>query len=95
MIDPKQFIDEFSAHSPFEVFYENGMSPDDIKQGIIESLTPYFQDHDRLVDYSIKWLITGWVNFLKLQHSKWHFDNFEKVLKLFNDAKSLDKHRCL
>ena len=43
----------------------------------------------------MKWLITGWVNFLKLQQSKWHYDNFEKVLKLFNDAKSRDQNQCL
>jgi hypothetical protein len=95
MINPKKFIDDFSESSPFEVFYENGIKSEDIKQGIIETLAPYFQNHDRLVKYSMTWLITGWVNFLKLQQSKWHLDNFEKVLKLFNDAKSCDKNHCI
>ncbi|PKN51327.1 MAG: hypothetical protein CVU55_12915 [Deltaproteobacteria bacterium HGW-Deltaproteobacteria-13] len=95
MIDPKHFIDDFSAHSPFEVFYKSGIKPEDIKHCIIETLTPHFQNHDRLAEYAMTWLITGWVNFLKLQQSKWHIDNFEKVLQLFNNAKSRDKQRCL
>jgi len=49
MIDPKHFIDDFSEHSPFEAFYKNGIKPEDIKHGIIETLTPHFQNHDRLV----------------------------------------------
>lgn len=95
MVNPKSFIDDFYENSPFELLYENGASPDDLKKLIIKTYQPYFENHDRLSEYSIDWLVSGWVNFSKLKSNEWYLANFEKCLALFNSAKIADENECI
>ncbi len=88
MVNNKAFLDDFSTHSPFEAFYKHGIKPEDIKSAIIQTLSPYFQNHNRLEEYATSWLVSGWVNFSLFKPNKWHLDKFEKCLSLFNQAKS-------
>ncbi len=90
----KSFIDDFYENSPFEILYENGVSPSELKASIIKTYQPYFSNQDRLSEYSTDWLVSGWVNFTKLKKNEWFLTNFEKCLSLFNDAKSNNKIEC-
>ncbi|RJO61020.1 hypothetical protein C4544_03905 [candidate division WS5 bacterium] len=87
MSDYDEFIKEFSSASPFEVFYDKGIKPEEIKAAIIETFDPYFENKDRLEEYSTIWLITGWVIFMKFKQNKWHLDKFDKCLAYLNQAK--------
>ena len=87
MTDYAEFIKEFSAHSPFEAFYKKGIQPEEVKAAIIETLAPYFENKERLQEYSMTWLVASWVNFSKLKSNKWHLDKFEKCLAFLNQAK--------
>lgn len=95
MVNQKIFIDEFYDNSPFEMLYENELSPGDLKKLIIKTYEPYFKNHDRLSECSIDWLVSGWVNFSKLKSNEWCLVNFEKCLALFNSAKTANKNECL
>jgi hypothetical protein len=87
MTDYTEFIKEFSTCSPFEAFYKKGIKPEEIKAAIIKTLSPYFENKARLDEYSMSWLIAGWVNFSKFKSNKWHLDKFEKCLAFLNQAK--------
>ena len=88
MINYDEFIEDFATHSPFEAFYQRGMKPSEIKKAIIESLYPYFENKTRLIEYSMTWLIAGWVNFSKFNSNPWHLEKFQKCLTFLNKAKN-------
>lgn len=94
MIDYSAFIKEFSEHCPFDEFYEKGITSDDIKAAIIKTFEPYFENQERLKEYSMLWLIGSWVNFSKFKKNQWHFDKFEKCLTFLNQAKSRNIPCC-
>lgn len=83
-----EFIEDFATHSPFEAFYQRGIKPNEIKDAIIESLYPYFENKTRLIEYSMTWLIAGWVNFSKFNTNPWHMEKFQKCLTFLNKAKN-------
>lgn len=95
MVIKKSFINDFYENSPFEMLYENGISPDDLKNSIINTYRPYFNNQERLNEYAIDWLVSGWVNFSKLKQNEWCLNNFEKCLSMFNAAKNANESECL
>ena len=60
-------IEDFAVHSPLEAFYQRGIKPKEIKDEIIESLYPYFENKSRLKEYSMTWLTAASHNSWKRQ----------------------------
>jgi hypothetical protein len=83
----KNLVADFTENSPFEILYQNGLKPNEIKPLIVKDLSPYFTNQDRLERYSTERLIAGWVNFTRLKSNSWALGNSEKCLSLFNAAK--------
>jgi len=88
-------LDNFDQFNPMLSFFQHGIKPEDVKEGIIEDFEPYFTNHDHLEEYATKYLVGGWLNFSLFKRDTWFLDKFEKCLRLFNDVKSKNKTKCI
>jgi len=88
-------LDNFDKLNPMLSFFQHGIKPEDVKEGIIEDFEPYFTNHDHLEEYATKYLVGGWLNFSLFKRDTWFLDKFEKCLRLFNDVKSKNKTKCI
>jgi hypothetical protein len=46
---------------------ELGINPQEIKDAVIETLGPYFEDKELLIKYSINLLVPQFINLMKIQ----------------------------
>lgn len=86
----ERIISSIKKESPFLKMIESGLKPEDIKEAVIESLEPYFENKDILEQFSIRCLVPESINILKLQKDSWVFGMFEKCLATYRSAKSKD-----
>lgn len=73
---------------------ELGCKPEEIREAVIESLEPYFDNTDILEQSCIENLVPESINLLKLQKDKRFFEMFEKCLSTYRLAKSKDSQSC-
>ena len=73
---------------------ELGFHPNEIKEAIIESLSPYFENKDVLEKLAIDILVPESINILRLQRNKGFFIFFEKCLSAYRLAKLKDSKSC-
>ena len=74
---------------------ESGLKPEEVKEAVVESLEPYFDNKDILERFAIEALVPESINLLKLQKDNWFFGMFEKCLATYRSAKSKDPQSCL
>jgi len=80
--------------SPLLKMIELGLKPEDIKEAVIKSLEPYFDNKGILEQFAIEVLVPESVNLLKLQKDKWFSEMFKKCLFTYSSAKSKDPQSC-
>ena len=73
---------------------ELGKTPTEIKEAVIESLEPYFENRDILEKYAIEFLVVESINLLKLKSDKWFFERFKKCISTYQLAKSINPQKC-
>lgn len=83
-----------SQKNPLLQMTEMGITPNEIKQTIINSFDPYFENKEVLEKDAINLLVVDFINLLKLQNDTFYFDCFEKCLLTFNAAKIKNSHAC-
>jgi len=90
----ERIISIIKKESPLLKMIEYGMKPEEIKEAVIESLEPYFDNKDVLEQLAIEALIPESINLLKLQKDKWFFGKFENCLATYRLAKNKDPQSC-
>jgi hypothetical protein len=65
---------------------ESGMSPDEMKQSIVDILEPFFYNQDILTEMALSALVPEAVNFAKLQNDDWAYDMFQHCLNVHHSA---------
>ncbi|MBW4523219.1 MAG: hypothetical protein KME16_26565 [Scytolyngbya sp. HA4215-MV1] len=75
--------------------FEEGMSPEQIKQTVIYILTPYFTNLEILHELAAGVLVTEAVNVAKINNDPWARDMFAKVLCSYQTAYTSHKELCL
>ncbi|NTS43995.1 hypothetical protein HRG84_24160 [Flavisolibacter sp. BT320] len=90
-----QFSEILSAQkdkSPLPILYEAGYTPEKIKEEIISTFSPFFRDHQSLQKHSINWLVSDWINFMRIsiQYSG-IVDDITKVVDTYNRAKNINQ----
>jgi len=90
----ERIVSAIKGESPFLKMIKLGLKPKEIKEAVIESLEPYFDNKDVLEQLAIKALLPESVNLLKLQKEKWFFALFEKCLFSYRSAKSKNQQVC-
>ena len=73
---------------------QSGIRPEEIKQAVIESLDPYFENKDVLQELAVEALVGESINLSKLQKDRWLVEMFEKCLFTYRSAKGLDAQSC-
>lgn len=90
----ERVISSIKEESPLLKMIESGLKPEEVKEAVIESLEPYFDNEDILEQFAIETLVPESINLLKLQKNNWFFGVFEKYLATYRSAKSKDPQSC-
>ncbi len=90
----EKVISKVKEENPLLKLIESGMNLEEIKESVIESLEPYFDNKDILEQFAIETLVPESVNLLKLQKENWFFRKFEKCLDTYRSAKAKDTQSC-
>jgi hypothetical protein len=91
----EKIISKVKEESPLLKLIESGMNPEEIKEAVIESLEPYFDNKDILEQFAIETLVPESINLLKCQKDNWFSIMFKKCLVTCRSAKSRDPQSCL
>ena len=89
-----KLISNLNSQNIFRDLYQMGFTQDDIKQQIIEFLTPYFTNADNLKKYAINFLVPDFINLIKVKNKYPGIeDDIQLVLKTYKIA--LSENRSL
>lgn len=96
MKDFKEKLGAFKASDPIPLFYEFGMTPEDIKAGLIDGFSGYFQNQSNLHQYAITDLMNSWLAFLTLGRDYPDLvPSITSILNIFNSAKEVDAEQAI
>jgi hypothetical protein len=73
---------------------ELGINPKDIKNAVIDTLSPYFENNKILIKYSIDLLLPEFINLMKLKQDNWSFKMFESCFYTYRMAKNKNQLKC-
>lgn len=82
-------INDFNKANFSKLLYEFGITPNEVKQLIIEQFQGYFQNQKNLRSHTINDLATTWHSFLTIQRDyKDTLKDIETILEIYNSAKA-------
>ncbi len=89
-------IADFEQSNPLPLFYEFGMSPDELKSEIIDCFSKYFQNEERLKKFATSDLVNNWLSYILVERdSPESIKNIEGILEIFNGAKSINQKETI
>lgn len=77
--------------NPLNFLYNNGYTPETVKEEILSTLSTYFKNPDNLKEYAINFMVSGWIEFSKLK--TFHSDAEKLITEItshYNAAKIKD-----
>jgi hypothetical protein len=85
----EKILTDLKEKSPLNYLYDNCYTPDTVKQEIVTTLKPFFSNIDNLNEYAIKFLVSDWIEFLKLKAFHNDAEGFiTEIVSHYNKAKS-------
>lgn len=66
--------------------YASGITPEEVKEGIVEIFRPYFQDVEALKSCAIDYLVPDTVLLIQVLDEAWAKDLFEEILRVHRSA---------
>ena len=75
--------------------FESGVTPDQIKRGVIELLSPYFTDEPTLETLAVNALMGDAFELGRLSKDKLSFDLFEHAMDIHQQAKARNSSESL
>jgi len=90
----ERIISAIREESPLFKMIQMGVKPKEIKEAVVESLEPYFDNREILEQLAIELLVPESINLLRIQKDKWLFEMFEKCLFTYRSAKNKDQQSC-
>ncbi len=92
----RKILEGLKYKSPIPVLLENGYTPASIKAEIIDTFKPFFRNYENLERFAIDYLVSDWINFLRLTiNYPGIVKDIEVVLKAYNQAKDKDYKQTL
>ena len=73
---------------------EQGFTPDDIKEGVIQSLSPFFENKELLKTFAIQQLIAESITLEKIKEDGRFVDVLKQSLLIYRLAKEKEPVRC-
>ncbi|WDE11852.1 hypothetical protein [Thalassomonas haliotis] len=84
----KKNIENYYNSNFLSYFYECGMSPEEIKESLFDSLSTYFLDKQNFKKYAFSELVNTWQMYLSVYKEFPEFlTSLEEVLNIFNEAR--------
>ncbi len=96
MKDLEKNLTDLKRSNPMSLFYEFGMTPDEIKSSIIDSFSSYFKNPDNLNEFAVSDLVGTWLSYLTIYRD--HPDSLKlikMILDIFNDAKLVNETQTI
>ena len=92
----KEKIADFETTNPLSLFYEFGMSPDELKSEIIDCFSNYFQNQERLKKYATTDLVNNWLSYILIERdSPESIKSIDTILEIFNEAKNINQNKTI
>ncbi len=87
----QNILDGLKNKSPIPLLLENGYTPSTIKSEIVETFESYFQNRSNLEKYAIDYLVSDWINFLRITIKYPGIDSdIRSILNTYDQAKKRD-----
>jgi hypothetical protein len=83
-----KILEGLKYKSPLPLLYEHGYTPETIKKEILSDFTPYFTNLDSLKKYAINYMVSDWINFLRISTV---YPNIKDDIKLVVDSYNYSK----
>ena len=84
-------LTDLKHKSPLNFLYDNGYTPETVKAEIVSTLKPFFKNQDNLEKYAITFLVSDWVQFLKLKAFHPEAEQLiTQIVSHYNSAKTKD-----
>lgn len=92
----EKILNSLKYKSPLPLLYENGYTPETIKAEILADFAPFFKNKKNLKKYAIDFLVSDWINFLRIgiKYPNIHED-IKLVVDSYNKAKLINEHDSL
>lgn len=90
----EKIISTVKSETGFLKLIEQGVKPEEIKEGIIHLLKPYFQNKEALEKHAVDHLVPDSVFFIKLRKDTTFLEKFKKCLATYHSAKNKGEARC-
>lgn len=85
----QKILEGLKDKSPIPLLLENGYTPSTIKAEIIETFKPYFKNPSNLEKFAITFLVSDWINFLRISIKYPGVEkNIKNILDTYEQAKT-------
>lgn len=74
-------------HTSLFAAFRDGMTPSEVKEDIVNSFSPYFENQGALEKNTVQLLVPEIIEFAKVSTDKWAMDVFEFALQVHKGAK--------
>ena len=61
-----KILEGLKYKSPLPLLYENGYTPETIKKEILSDFAPYFTDQNSLEKFAMTFMVSDWINFMRI-----------------------------
>jgi hypothetical protein len=83
-----------NAVTPIIELVERGLKPNEVKEIVVKSLEPYFENKDVLEEFALDSCVPASITLSNLQNDQWFFEMFENCLAVYHTAKAKDPSNC-
>ena len=80
--------------TPIISLIQQGVKPEDIKKGVIETLEPFFENQEVLTALAVDFLIANAVVLETIKQDAQFFEDFKKCLSAYRSAKDKQPQKC-
>lgn len=89
-----RIIPSIKLKTPFFEMIQRGFNPEDIKEAVVEILSPYFENKSLVGHHAIDLLSPESVILARLQNNPLFLDGFENCLLIYRSAKATNSQSC-
>ena len=82
-------------HTSLFAAFRDGMTPSEVKEDIINSFSPYFENQEAHEENAVQLLVPEIIEFARVSTDKWALDVFEFALRVHKSAKRRNAKICL
>jgi hypothetical protein len=92
----KRKIEVFNESNPLPHLYEFGISPDEVKELIMDNFSPYFSNKKNLEIYATSGLVNNWLSYITVKNDFPESLGFiQDIIDIFNGAKKANHSQTI